>query len=79
MLILLLFPADNYCVHVWMNASHTNGVKVHTFICAAAAELHSWTRWIQVPLLLHFWHSKHLCELSKMHLLYLSVSLISGT
>lgn len=61
-----------------MNVSHTNGVKAHIFIFAAA-EFHSWTRWIQVPLLLHFWRLKHLCGLSKLHLLYLSDSRISGT
>lgn len=72
--------SDDFCVHDYMNASHTNGVKVHTFIfAAAAAELHSWTRWIQVSLLLHFWCSKPLCELSKLHLLYFPVSLISRT
>lgn len=79
LILLFLFPDDDFCVHDCMNASHTSGVKVHTFISAAAAELHNWTRWSQVPLQLHFWRSKHLCELSKLHLLNLSVSLISGT
>lgn len=79
--LLFLFPTDDFCVHDWMNVSHTTGVKVLTFICAAAAaELLSWTRWIEMDsFAVALWHSKHLCELSKLHLLYLSVSLIPGT
>lgn len=67
-----------------MKASHTKverkkkSVKIPTFI-SAAAEFHS----SKTPHLSSMFDAllafKHLCELSKLHLLYLSLRLISGT
>lgn len=66
-----------------MKASHTKverkkRVKIPTFI-SAAAEFHSSKTPDLSSMFVALLAFEHLCELSKLHLLYLSLSLISGT